>query len=84
MQDSIDVKEQQLKERMEKVDALEQEIIKKEKLLKEKEKAKKQMLLRLAPSLWDEIAAWAAEDFRSINGQVEFLLTECVRQRKKK
>lgn len=84
MQDSIDVKEQQLKERMEKVNALEQEIIKKEKLLKEKEKAKKQMLLRLAPSLWDDIAAWAAEDFRSINGQVEFLLTECVRQRKKK
>lgn len=41
------------------------------------------MLLRLSPSLWNEIAAWAEEDFRSINGQVEFLLTECVRQRKK-
>ncbi|MBQ8231823.1 MAG: Arc family DNA-binding protein [Lachnospiraceae bacterium] len=42
------------------------------------------MLLRLSPSLWDEIAVWAEEDFRSINGQVEYLLTECVRQRKKK
>ncbi|MBO4976147.1 MAG: Arc family DNA-binding protein [Lachnospiraceae bacterium] len=42
------------------------------------------MLLRLSPSLWDEIVAWAEEDFRSINGQVEYLLTECVRQRKKK
>jgi len=28
-------------------------------------------------------AAWAAEDFRSLNGQIEYLLTECVRQRKK-
>ena len=42
------------------------------------------MLLRLSPSLWNEIAAWAEEDFRSINGQVEFLLTECVRQKKNK
>ena len=61
----------------------EKEIKKKEKALKDKEKQKKQMLLRLSPSLWNEIAAWAEEDFRSINGQVEFLLTECVRQRKK-
>ena len=47
------------------------------------EKDKKQLLLRLSPSLWDEIAAWAEDDFRSINGQIEYLLTECVRQRKK-
>ena len=53
------------------------------KSLKEKEKAKKQMLLRLSPGLWDDIAAWAEEDFRSINGQVEYLLTECVRKHKK-
>jgi len=50
----------------------------------EKEKDKKQLLLRLSPSLWKELAAWAEEDFRSINGQIEYLLTECVRQRKKK
>ena len=51
-------------------------------LLKEKDKAKKQMVLRLSPTLWNEIAAWAEEDFRSINGQVEYLLSECVRKRK--
>jgi hypothetical protein len=44
---------------------------------------KKQVLLRLSPTLWRELAAWAEDDFRSINGQIEFLLTECVRQRKK-
>ena len=49
----------------------------------EKEKAKKQVLLRLSPSLWDDIAAWAEEDFRSINGQIEYLLTESVRNHKK-
>ncbi|MCI7146151.1 MAG: Arc family DNA-binding protein [Clostridiales bacterium] len=42
------------------------------------------MILRLSPSLWSEIAAWAEEDFRSINSQVEYLLNECVKARKKK
>jgi len=45
---------------------------------------KKQIALRLSQKLYEEIAAWAEEDFRSINGQIEYLLTECVRQRKKK
>jgi hypothetical protein len=44
---------------------------------------KKQIALRLSQKLYEEIAAWAEEDFRSINGQIEYLLTECVRQRKK-
>lgn len=48
-----------------------------------KEKDKKQLLLRLSPSLWKELASWAEDDFRSINGQIEYLLTECVRQHKK-
>lgn len=48
-----------------------------------KEKDKKQLLLRLSSSLWKELAAWAEDDFRSINGQIEYLLTECVKQRKK-
>lgn len=47
------------------------------------EKEKKQIPLRLSSSLWKELAEWAEDDFRSINGQIEFLLTECVRQRKK-
>ncbi len=50
---------------------------------KEKDKEKKQVLLRLSPSLWKELASWAEDDFRSINGQIEFLLTECVKKRKK-
>lgn len=44
---------------------------------------KKQIPLRLSQSLYDAIAAWAEDDFRSVNGQIEYLLTECVRQRKK-
>ena len=52
-------------------------------LFRSKEGGKKQILLRLSPSLWKELAAWAEDDFRSINGQIEYLLTESVRQRKK-
>lgn len=44
---------------------------------------KKQVPLRLSAKLYDAIAAWAEDDFRSVNGQIEYLLTECVRQRKK-
>ncbi|NLN98222.1 MAG: PTS ascorbate transporter subunit IIC [Eubacteriaceae bacterium] len=44
---------------------------------------KKQVPLRLSTKLYEQIAAWAEDDFRSINGQIEYLLTQCVRQRKK-
>ncbi len=44
---------------------------------------KKQIPLRLSKKLYDAIAAWAEDDFRSVNGQIEYLLSECVRQRKK-
>ena len=44
---------------------------------------KKQIPLRLSEKLYREIADWAEDDFRSVNGQIEYLLTECVRQRKK-
>ena len=49
----------------------------------EKENAKKQILLRLSPTLWKELTAWAEDDFRSLNGEIEYLLTESVRERKK-
>ena len=49
----------------------------------DKEEKKKQVPLRLSAQLWKELAAWAQEDFRSLNGQIEYLLTESVRQRKK-
>ena len=83
MADDINRKEEQLQKRLEKLKTLEAEIKKKEKNIKDKEKTKKQMVLRLSPGLWNDIAAWAEEDFRSINGQVECLLNECVRKRKK-
>lgn len=51
--------------------------------MEKKENERKQILLRLSSSLWQELAAWAEDDFRSINGQIEYLLTECVKQRKK-
>lgn len=82
MKMEIDKREQALKERLEKLHAMEEEIIQKEKTMKDKEKAKKQILLRLSPSLWNELAAWAEDDFRSINGQIEFLLAEAVKNRR--
>lgn len=81
--DNLTQKEQELQERLDKIHALETEIKRKEKALKDKEKAKKQILLRLSPSLWNDIAAWAEEDFRSINSQIEYLLSECVKKHKK-
>lgn len=76
-------KEEQLAARLERIADMEAQIVKREKAAKEKEKAKKQVLLRLAPSLWDDIAQWAEDDFRSINSQIEFLLSEAVKSRKR-
>ncbi len=45
--------------------------------------AKKQVPLRLSASLYAELAHWAEDDFRSINGHIEYLLTECVKRRKR-
>ena len=77
-----DEREASLEARLERVKALEEEIKRREKAVKKAESARKQIVLRLSPTLWDEIAAWAEEDFRSINGQIEYLLTEAVRKRK--
>ncbi len=48
-----------------------------------KESSKKQIPLRLSESLYNELVRWADDDFRSVNGQIEFLLTECIKKRKK-
>lgn len=80
---SPEAREAALRERLERIEALEREIKERERAVKAKEGAKKQIVLRLSPSLWDEIAAWAEEDFRSINSQIEYLLTAAVRGRKK-
>ena len=84
MSGTLDKKEQLLEERLEKLKTMEAEIKAREKKLKEAEKKKKQILLRISPSLWDDIAAWAEDDFRSINGQIEYLLAESVKRRKAK
>ncbi|MGM9632192.1 MAG: PTS ascorbate transporter subunit IIC [Eubacteriales bacterium] len=47
------------------------------------ENEKKQIPLRVSAKLYAALASWAEDDFRSINGQIEYLLTECVKQRKK-
>jgi hypothetical protein len=40
---------------------------------------RKAFLLRMNPKLWDELEAWAQEDMRSVNGQMEFLLKQAVK-----
>lgn len=42
---------------------------------------KKQIPLRISSKLYSQIASWAQDDFRLINGQIEYLLTMCVKQR---
>ena len=44
---------------------------------------KKQVPLRLSPKLYDALAAWAEDEFRSVNGQIEYLLTEALKHRRK-
>ncbi len=44
---------------------------------------KKQLLLRISGKLYEDLAAWAEDDFRSVNGQIEYLLTQCVKERKR-
>jgi hypothetical protein len=44
---------------------------------------RKSILLRLPPELVDELNLWAKDDLRSLNAQIEFLLREMVRKRRK-
>jgi len=43
---------------------------------------RKPFLLRLPPDLWKELEKWAANELRSVNGQMEYLLREAVAKRK--
>lgn len=43
---------------------------------------RKSFLLRIAPELWADLEAWAADDLRSVNGQIEYLLKQAVLKRK--
>lgn len=44
---------------------------------------RKAFLLRIDPALWAELEAWAADELRSVNGQVEYLLRQAVQKRRK-
>jgi len=44
---------------------------------------RKKFLLRISPQLWEELNRWAAQEFRSVNGQIEFLLQRAVDQQRK-
>ena len=78
----LDAREEKLLKRKERLDALEAGIKAREKELAAKESKRKQIVLRLPESLWNDIARWAEDDFRSINGQIEYLLTKSVKERK--
>ena len=43
---------------------------------------RKSFLLRMDPALWDELEAWAQDELRSVNGQIEYLLRQAVIRRK--
>lgn len=50
--------------------------------MKDTDRSKKQVPLRLSPTLYAEILKWAEEDYRSLNGQIEYLLSACVKKRR--
>lgn len=45
--------------------------------------ARKSFLLRLPPELWNELEKWAADELRSVNAQIEYVLRQAVAKRKK-
>ena len=45
--------------------------------------ARKAFPLRISPELYRELQKWAEAEFRSVNGQIEFLLLQAIRKRKK-
>ena len=44
---------------------------------------RKSFLLRLPPDLYDDLNRWAADELRSLNAQIEYVLRESVRKRKR-
>jgi hypothetical protein len=49
-----------------------------------KKAERKSYLLRINEELWDSLNEWAAQEFRSVNGQIELILQNAVNERKKK
>lgn len=46
--------------------------------------AKKNFVLRISEEVFKDLESWAAQDFRSVNGQIEFLLHRAIQERKGK
>ena len=44
---------------------------------------RKEFMLRLDPKLWEELRAWADQELRSVNAQIEFILREALHRRKR-
>jgi hypothetical protein len=44
---------------------------------------RKPFLLRIPPDLWKELEKWAADELRSVNGQIEYVLRQAVEKRKR-
>ena len=42
---------------------------------------RKKFLLRISPTLWEELNRWAGQEFRSVNGQIEFILQQAVNKK---
>ena len=42
---------------------------------------RKSFLLRMDPALWADLEAWAQDELRSVNGQIEYLLRQAVLRR---
>jgi hypothetical protein len=45
-------------------------------------KERKAFLMRIDPALWADLEAWAQDELRSVNGQVEMILKQAVIKRK--
>ena len=41
---------------------------------------KKAFLLRIEPKVYDQLERWAADELRSVNGQIEFMLRRALQQ----
>ncbi len=44
---------------------------------------RKTILLRISPRMWEDINKWAEDEFRSVNGQIEYILQGALRERKR-
>ncbi|MCI1946539.1 MAG: Arc family DNA binding domain-containing protein [Clostridium luticellarii] len=44
---------------------------------------RKTIPLRLNPKMWEEISKWADDEFRSVNGQIEYILNEALKEHRR-